>query len=493
MKYIGMNIGPVVKTLSLARKPRELWTASYLFSFLMECIVDEAGKYEQIKIIAPKKWDKTCEDNELHVGLYPDRIYMSTTCEIDADGILDDAWNTFSSNVPGVKREYFNLMYTSCEADSEVEAIAELNRQLDVLELCMMASESDSQEDIMRVLQQGRDSVLYKLSGDGTDFSVDTLAEIAAAQLKMVVADERWREFANEARKENGSPYSRLGGGTMSFHRYFCVVQADGDNMGKTLTNMSLPDGSINMISESLLQFGKDATRKITGYEGMPVYAGGDDLLFLAPVLGRGSRNIFDLIDELEDAFAVVRAACRKAIPDLPEDDLPSLSFGVTISFYKYPLYETLASARKLLFGVAKNVPSKKAIAWKLEKHSGESFEASFSRKDPGVYQAYRNVINNTVDGQTVTQAIHKSRKNWMLLSLCLESGDSARLDAFFKTLLEETSQNKLYLDAVKSLMVKLYAAKKPQNDEQMKIFAEDLYSMLRTAKFIKGEDTKDE
>ena len=80
-----------------------------------------------------------------------------------------------------------------------------------------------------------------------------------------------------------------------------------------------------------------------------------------------------------------------------------------------------------------------------------------------------------------------------MLLSLCLESGDSARLDAFFKTLLEETSQNKLYLDAVKSLMVKLYAAKKPQNDEQMKIFAEDLYSMLRTAKFIKGEDTKDE
>lgn len=492
-KHIGINIGPVVKTLSLARRPRELWSASYLFSFLMEYIVDEADK--QGKIIAPKEWEKTEEYKDLPVGLYPDRIYIMPNEGVVPDDILKPAWDRFCNSL-GVTSCYFNLMHTTCDRNSEVAAVTELNRRLDLLELCVQAPDSDPQEEIMGIIQEGKSSSLYKCAvGDDKDFSVETLAEISAAQLKMVVNEDIWMKYSSEARKDDGKgePYSVLGDDVMSFHRYFCVVQADGDNMGKTLTNKSLKDGSISKISEALWKFGVKATAEITEYAGMPIYAGGDDLLFLAPVRGKGSVSIFELLDRLEGCFQVVRDACKESLPELDDDLLPSLSFGVSICYYKHPLYEALESARHLLFDVAKGVDDKKAIAWKLEKHSGESFDASFSRKKTGLDEAFKNVVKQTVDGQTVTRAIHKCKNNWKLLTLCLQSDDNNRLDSFFKTILEETPQNRDYFEAVKKLMTELFKVQKPEDDDNLKKYSNSLYSMLRTAKFINGEDVKNE
>lgn len=493
MRYTAINIGPIVKTLGIARRPRELWSASYLFSFLMEYIVDEADK--QGKIIAPKEWEKTEEYKDLPVGLYPDRIYIRPNEGVGADDILNPACDRFCKCL-GVTSSYFNLMHTTCDGNSEVEAVTELNRRLDLLELCVQAPDSDPQEEIMGIIQEGKSSSLYKCAvGDDKDFSVETLAEISAAQLKMVVNEDIWMKFSSEARKDDGKgePYSVLDDDVMSFHRYFCVVQADGDNMGKTLTNESLKDGSISKISEALWKFGVKATAEITEYAGMPIYAGGDDLLFLAPVRGKGSVSIFELLDRLEGCFQVVRDACKESLPELDDDLLPSLSFGVSICYYKHPLYEALESARHLLFDVAKGVGDKKAVAWNLEKHSGESFDACFSRKKTGLDEAFKNVVKQTVDGQTVTRAIHKCKNNWKLLTLCLQSDDNNRLDSFFKTILEETPQNRDYFEAVKKLMTELFKVQKPEDDDNLKKYSNSLYSMLRTAKFINGEDVKDE
>lgn len=517
MKYIGINIGPVVKTLSLARRPRELWAASYLFSYLMECIVNEAGSVagadEKVygDIIAPAKWNKTSDEKKsLKVGLYPDRLYLklkNQNVSGVADKILSKAWKNFTEKIEirgeWLYKEYFNLMHTSCEADTEVEAVKKLNRQLDLLELCVMASNTDSGisplDQLMKLLQRTKKSTLFYLATGEEDFPVETLAEIAAAQLQGEVSEEVWNNFVKISQNEDdkSNPYSVFGDKQKSYHRYFCVVQADGDNMGKTLTNLSLQDGSINKISSALVEFGKNASKMISDFGGMPIYAGGDDLLFLAPVVGKDGRHIFNLLETLDsDSFEGVRGECRKALPsldDLSEEDLPSLSFGVSLSFYKHPLYEALESARDLLFGVAKNINGKKAVVWKLEKHSGESFEAGYSRKDKKLDEAVAGIINVTNNGQTVTQAIHKIKDNWKLLTMCLQPGNKSRLDSFFKTILEETSQNEAYFEALKKLMRELFDVKKPSEDKQMKAYAEILYSMLRTAKFIKGEDPKDE
>lgn len=42
--YTAFNIGPIYTTFIMGRRPRELWAASYMFSYLMKCIYDNVPK-----------------------------------------------------------------------------------------------------------------------------------------------------------------------------------------------------------------------------------------------------------------------------------------------------------------------------------------------------------------------------------------------------------------------------------------------------------------
>ena len=468
MKYTAINIGPILSTLGMARKPRELWAASYMFSHLMSCIYLKAK--QKCDIISPAEPDKSLTG----VGIYPDRIYIKGEC--DAKSIIDDAMWDFYSDLHDGKKErssnnpdlnYFNVMSAECEANGDSRAIATLNQKLDVLELCNLAADCDLAKNIYGIISKRVFSSLFELATGKDRLPIPELKTIANAQ----------RE-ANKDVKEK------------SHHRYFCVVQADGDNVGKTVSNSGLKDGAVTEISKALVKFGQDATKIIRDYGGLPIYAGGDDLLFIAPVTGNDNTHIFNLLDKIEnEAFSGVhQAVYNTGIEDEDGNKIEaSLSFGVSISYYKYPLYEALESARDLLFGTAKHITAKKAIAWSLRKHSGETFDAAFSLKDDTLKTQFMDLIAATVDGNTVSAVAHKIRQEEALVDIVLESGNMGRLDALFDRVLEFDSVKPAYFDAVKKIMPTLYTVIGKEN------YAQTLYSILRTAKFINGEDLRDE
>ena len=75
MKYLAINIGPIGQTLSMARKPREFWAASYLFSYLMQNILKKINeKVKSLSLISPY-YDKDNTKSKIGVGLYPDRAF----------------------------------------------------------------------------------------------------------------------------------------------------------------------------------------------------------------------------------------------------------------------------------------------------------------------------------------------------------------------------------------------------------------------------------
>ncbi len=120
-----------------------------------------------------------------------------------------------------------------------------------------------------------------------------------------------------------------------------------------------LNDDQINKLSEKLIEFGINASKEIREFGGMPVYAGGDDLLFIAPVVGRDkdgqNMTVFDLIERID-------GKCFKSVIESTESlnlrnpvAKPSMSYGIAVTYYKFPLYEALEMAGNLLFGRAKN------------------------------------------------------------------------------------------------------------------------------------------
>ena len=103
MKYTGINIGPIIPTISMGRKPREIWAASYMFSFLMECIIKEIPV--GVEIISPAVLD---DEEYTGVGLYPDRVFVRGN--FDVQTIIDNALDTFS-RLTGVNCDYINVMH----------------------------------------------------------------------------------------------------------------------------------------------------------------------------------------------------------------------------------------------------------------------------------------------------------------------------------------------------------------------------------------------
>jgi len=463
MKYSAINIGPIIATLGIARKPRELWAASFLFSHLMKCIYVETEK-AGATIISPAK----PKEEKNKVGIYPDRIYLKG--EVDVKRVISEAVISFYYDLLGDKTlnlSYFNLMSTTCEADKESEAIATLNQRLDILELCNYATDGDAAQTIYDIISEKKDSPLFNLADGKYIKEIKSIEEIAGVQRK-------------------GHPEIK----EKSHHRYFCVVQADGDNVGKTVSHPDLKDGEVLEISNELVQFGLDATKLIDDFGGLPIYAGGDDLLFIAPVVGKNNKQIFQLLDDIENqAFKGVQDKVGKLGLKDKEGNLikASLSFGVSITYYKYPLYEALESARNLLFGKAKGIKEKKAVAWCLRKHSGGTFEAAFSLKETELKTQFENLIAATTDKDTVSAIAHKLRQEEALVNIVLESNSADRLDALFEKVLEFDKDKASYFNAVKAIMPTLFKT------IGKKDYIQTLYGLLRTAKFIKGEELHDE
>ena len=545
MKYTGISIGPIIRTFDMVRKPRDLWAASYLFSYLMKCICNKIP--QGFRIVSPVVEKSSIPNN---VGIYPDRLYVEG--EIDSKKILSEAKEEFITNTgltPDSFDNYFNLMSAVCDSKKDSEAIADLNQKLDVIELCNYAADNDASKSIYNLIIPGerQASKLYELATSRKKFMMDTLAEIATVQLKED-DPEKWEKARDDA-KEEEKVIERLKKGLAkigkeipndllvnwddfyaklsknfekvvkgeagkaktktqlkSYHKYFCVVQADGDNVGKTISHDGLQNEDVKNISEALVEFGRKATEIIECYGGFPVYAGGDDLLFIAPVIGKMKKedashmNVLELLDKIEkEAFAGVSQAVRttnkgNGIFDNGKKIEASLSFGVSITYYKYPLYEALGAARHLLFDVAKDkkrFPNKKAVACKLRKHSGGTFETAFSRVDDDFVGKFSKLIANSADGDIVSSIAHKVHQEEAIVDMVLDDymkdGNSKRLDALFENVLNFDSEKDAYFKTVKELMPVLY---KEVGKER---FPQALYSILRIAKFLNGEDLRDE
>ena len=379
--YTAINIGPIGKTIGMARKPRELWAASYIFSFLMKRIIEALP--DKNAIVSPSIDEAKMRTD---VGLYPDRVYVKG--EVKYDDVITKALGVFADELGldlASVNGYFNVMLCTTEKGNVSEAIKDLNHKLDCLELFNRATDSECEKGIRDLITKKENSPLFRIAFGKSYFHVEELKDIAQHDDK-----------------------------DLSYNNYIAIVQADGDNMGKIIS--ATDEGQLKKVSGALLSFGCDAIDAIRQYsaKSLPIYAGGDDLLFIVPVVGENDKNIFDLISTLDAKYQQVKDV---ADPLNVKDDegntlKTSISYGIAMSYHKYPLYEAFETASNQLFEVAKKqVDGKNALAWDLRKHSGGAFSGAFSKNNTDIYKAFKDIIKVSGNKSEVVSAVsHKIR-----------------------------------------------------------------------------------
>jgi CRISPR-associated protein Cmr2 len=272
----------------------------------------------------------------------------------------------------------------------------------------------------------------------------------------------------------------------LTHHKYIAIVQFDGDNFGKTIARLS--EAEYSEFSKALATFSLAASELIKEHDGMPVYLGGDDALFFAPVR-LGKATVFDLINQLDEAFR------KQFALFMGEADAPSLSFGLAIGYYKHPMMETLAASYDQLNYVAKKltnaagVKTKNALAGQVRKHSGAVFAVALHKStDPdSVYQRFIGLAKAHIQDQAfLTSVIHHLGRDAPLYANIAQMPD--RIAAFFGNAFNKGHHQNLevraFLDHLPGFIQAVYR-EYPQPAQAQAV----LNSTLRMLKFLNQKD----
>ena len=497
-KYLAISIGPIIKTFTMARKSKEYWTASYMFSYLMQCILKVLTKETKLKLVSPFYKDGKVFDKS--VGLFPDRAFFEVTDDIDIISLLATAKEQFIKDTEFTKNSelntevvdsYFRIMHVFGKYNSCGEAISGLNKALDRIELNQTAWTPNDYDVIFSYLRTANNECpLYQIAFGTYYNKIPTLETIAKGEV-------------------NEKSFSRSKESSFSYQRYICIVQADGDSMGTIVSSFDNESELLN-FSEQLIGYGQEACKKISAFGGLPIYAGGDDLLFIAPVCGKEGKTIFDLIGEIDEEYEQIQKIVEERDIEIDKDGekikvRTSMSYGISIIYYKYPLYEAWEIARNMLFEVAKKqVDGKNAIVLNLRKNSGSDFRLAMS-KSGGEFPLLKSLIDLVPGESLVSSVAHKVRANEPLLSTFDRTDLSSRLKAFFDKIIDiedKSIKAQSYIGKTREMLefiMNNYIGRKPMKAENgteksaTQQATELFYSILRIAKFIKGEEVKDE
>ncbi|MBD3829406.1 MAG: type III-B CRISPR-associated protein Cas10/Cmr2 [Arcobacter sp.] len=451
MKYIALTIGPIYKTLKNAKKTRELWGGSYIFSYIMKQII---SKFKDRDFVTPYTQEDSIFKSGNEVGLFHDRFIFASQdrdkeqLQKAIEEVLEELAKNTSLSLEFLKA-YFQINFI--EADVKENPIIELTPFLDSVE--QFYKIGHYKENELSKMLKGNNSFLTK-EAFGEKKSFPSLPEIATCDLKNTInikallKDDELEIYEDKELKKHLKPY----------HKYIAIVHADGDSMSEVIKDTN----KLSDTSKNLFEYCIASHKLISDFGGQTIFAGGDDLLFFAPVVN-SNKTIFELLDDISRLF------------DEKFQPKATLSFGLSITYYKFPLYEALEKSRDLLFGKAKQ-SQKNNIAYEVVKHSGQTF-GGVVHKGGNAYEKFLEFVSieKSLDDNFLHSLHHKIDLHKTTLE-AIKHDDKKPLN-FFKNYFNEANH-----DEYKEFFEKLISYIKEEQN------LNNIYATLRFVKFIKGD-----
>ncbi len=159
---------------------------------------------------------------------------------------------------------------------------------------------------------------------------------------------------------------------------YYALIQMDGDKMGKLINGVG-DETEHRSISKALSKFSRECVPDIVqdNYPGRLIYAGGDDVVALAPLARNSSgaepeqtfsETVLDLVELLQRRYRLI---VQNAVKDPERKKLVTASTGIAIAHH----YTSLSYVRRVskeAEQVAKNQYGRNALVVTVLRRSGE-------------------------------------------------------------------------------------------------------------------------
>lgn len=555
-QYLAITLGPIYETFRSVRHTREVWGASYLFSYIAKRIIEKlcengdtaanAHHFVQPNISDERLFEK---NQKMGVGLFPDRIIVNAEIlkgkdfETEIKSKIIDELANLMGDTQGFLKNYLRIDWCFCEVKESENPIKIAAAYLESAELqprivssfdLKLENKNGStlQANVLKLFMKAvnKNGFLkehYQEKDVNNTERFESLVEISTRELwkKDDAVKSKYIKLVNQYLWKDDEDVDSDGDFVKAlqkdfkddfktYHKYVCVVKADGDGIGKLITGFTANDkiAQIGNLSKGLLEWGLEVKDTIRKYGGVPIYVGGDDLLFFAPICNSysttASQNIFSLLKQIKKSFE------DKFETNWSTNggDKVSLSFGLSITYYKFPLSEAIEKAGKLLTltkDASNNSNGEKGgkLAISFLKNSGSTFDFELKLKeDDALQMAFGELYNTMTSDQSFLNGVNfKLRDNQELIEKLADS-ESRLLNVFVNVFEEEIIPTKRkakdeYLMVLREFLRlsfnKSYHRNKNTRQNRMKegtiLAMREVFSAVRFAKFLRGyEELKD-
>lgn len=560
--YTAITIGPIGKTLAKARSVKSFWTASYLFSWIMRKLLEKLPK-ENFEILSPYRAGKdVLGEISKKVGLFPDRLFAKGELkegEEDEDGLKKIKEKIFGGlarefistfqreekdieqkiakeSDPKRKREleeiksrysnaalkgeeyiseylenYLSISCITVELNSDCNILEQLNKYLDTQELFNKAS-SHTDEDYMELFIEAPNNPFLKAYSQERAFP--STSEIAVSG---------WEQ--NPPKDENGEvEYSELKSSKEGFrncYKYLAVIKADGDGFGKYIKKLKVDEekeikengekeNELTRFTKSFFEFSVEvADELIRKTKARPVYIGGDDLFLFTPVLeGDTEKDVFNLIEKIDTSFRGFQEKLNADFPDIAKkpDTKLSMSYGVSIFYYKSPMSEAIHIADSMLRKAKEEKEEKEkekkkdAVAISIQKHSGQKIEfllpckhsTDKCKQETGLYKKATELIRAfKEDDSMLNSLIYWIEDMYETIFTDEVTLYQERINAVFDNFFDEEihKENEVFFDLLKGFILSMHHSK--DAPRKLKEKKELLHGILRYCQFVTSKTEK--
>ncbi len=515
MNYLALTIGPIIETLSESKKTKELFASSYLFSYFMKNLLIEL-KNKKYNLIVPYH-DKidTMFTSKNGVGMFHDRLiveseksqidiqtdidfFIKNTIEKIVNGIIviDNKNSNDQNKIKVFFKQYLQVSYYITDKFSlkdltNILDVAELHREFIISpdDYKVLYSQTKKKVNPLFYLQNRFHSSFLKIDAFGVDKDSSFPSTLEIALNKKIDYD-----FEDDSKDEEKEEEALKGEKTHK--KYMALIQGDGDKIGAILKTMDENPENIKKFSQKLLDFSQEMPAIAEKYNAKVVYAGGDDMLAFAPIINDDKTTVFDFLKELDDRFKEVMKEL-----EIEEADNVSQSFGISLVYYKKPLYQALNKALYNLFGVAKASDERNKAVIELIKHSGQTYKIDIVLTSD-IYSNFSKLLQLELDSvksalpHAVTHNLHRSIKTLEAMADKDYSDDELKdmLDNFFNNNFnkevhqDENTNNALNL--TKKLLLDYLKDFKKDTDSEKKLkkYFEHFVSLLSIIKHLRGD-----
>lgn len=467
--HIALTLGPIYRTLMLAKSAKELWAASYLFSYLGKHLIAD---FKSRNFLLPYVNDDRLYKPADGAGLFPDR-YIFEAQEGDFKKLAQKVEKVIEQLAVGITtgagdkdkcisflKNYLKIYFLEFEHGD----ITTCNRQLSILELQDNFNPIEEKNFLTACFQRLNGGSFLANDAFGDNISEDK--RLFESLIELVIPEHS--DYVNqEVRKGGENDEERILDQLKkekkfrSYHRYVAIIKADGDNVGETISALQRTDKPVLELAKQLFEFNLKVVEIVKAYYGRAIYLGGDDLLVFAPLKSE-KGHVFSLVEEINVAF-------EEAMK--PFNEKPTLSFGISMIHFKSPMFEALDRTEHLLNEKAKKNHGKNAIAFSLQKKSGHHIETTISKTQSCIYNTFKEIIDNFMDNlektdektKLLSSVIYWLGRNKEMLLIVLSKPEperTIRLTNYFTNSFNEHVHESYhpFLNKVKQFILNVYA-----------------------------------